>query len=163
MTLWQDNLLDQPVTDDALVHAFATAFLVPSEAVLVITDITDPLVAVADQHLILIERRPIRGDFALQISVFLRDPEVERRGGEWPEDIKMVARLADLLACDIIMSDDSLDPSSWLLVRPTGRVDAVTLDLDDEEDDEYRLAAVHDPLPSSDERTAPLRGIARTP
>jgi hypothetical protein len=69
----------------------------------------------------------VAGDFAVNVSL---DPKGDR------ETVRAVAHALGLRA---LTGGDSVDPFAWILVHPDGREEAVSLDPDALDAEEYRL------------------------
>ena len=140
--IWQDILITRDVSERDVATALATVFGIRQEQVLVITDLVTFTGEVTDDFLILCERRPTTGDFVLYLSIYLRDDPLERFV-ELNDDGTLIGRLCQIWSCSALMSDDSIDPYSWLLVRGPDDIQPVQIDseiLDD--DDAWVLASV---------------------
>lgn len=85
----------------------------------------------------LVERRPLEGAFKLHLSVSLRHPGLERGVESRQATLATLQRLAARLDCALIVSDESLDPSAWLLIRGSGAIEAVTLDVERLDEDGF--------------------------
>ena len=79
--------------------------------------------------------RPVDGDFSCAAEVHLTDDPVDTR-------LDTLIRFSSVVGCRVLTDtelDVDLDPYDWTLADPAGSVRRVSLDLDDEEDDIYRM------------------------
>lgn len=139
--IWQDLLLDRWVDGDALCAATASAFGVPGDLVAVI-DHPEQLLAISPSTRVIVERDRQHRDFPLQILVVLRDEALSERFVGTDGALRVARRLAEHLKASVLFAEGPLAPSEWIRVRPTGEVDVVSLDVDDEGDvDSFFLVA----------------------
>ena len=139
--LWEDLVLDRSIPDRPLQQALGATFGVAPEAVRVVEPM-DYANAGEDASLaVLVVRTPLAGEFPLQAGVYLRDEEVETRLGAPAERLARVKHLCELLHCTALMSDESLDPYSWLRVGASGAVESVTLDADRLDREEFAVVS----------------------
>ena len=117
-----DFLLERRVAAPELRSALATALGVAD--VEVVQDLAD-LVGNRPAYAVVYDAA---GDFALHVSL---DP----RG-----DLETVRAVAAALGTAALAPDDSPNPYTWILVRPDGSDEPVSLQPDALDDDEYRLA-----------------------
>lgn len=139
--MWEDLLLDRQVPDPALVEAIAALFSIPTEAVSLVGGIDEAPAVVGEGIRALIVRAPAAGDFPLQVTVYLRDDDLERRVRGRPARLGLVKQFATLLDCSALVGDETPDPLTWLLFSPSGAVKPVTLDAHRLEHDEYVVAS----------------------
>ncbi len=140
MTYWQDVLLSRRVDDGTLVRAFGDVLGVPRAGVRVIETVEDlPPLSEAGVGLVL-DRVSLGGDFPLQVSIYVRDPGAAGRVTSPDADVGLIRDVCRILDCDALVSDDSPSVLTSLRVRSSGEVDAVTLDPDRLEHDEYVIA-----------------------
>ena len=140
--IWQDILITRDVLERDIATALATVFNVHQNRVLVVANMITYDGVVTNDIFIICERRRVTGDFVLQLSIYLRD-EAIGRFVESRDDGVLIGKLCDIWACAALMSDDSIDPYSWLLVRGPNDIQPVQIDseiLDD--DDAWVLASV---------------------
>jgi hypothetical protein len=127
--LWEDVLVECPVVDTALATSLADVFAIEPKEVLIADPADDALPLLDDGVRVLVERRRLAGDFQLHLSLFLRDADLERAVDGRAATLAALQRLAARLGCAVLTGDESLDPSAWLLVRGSGPIDAVRLDV----------------------------------
>ncbi len=135
--LWEELLLDRRVPDRILARALADALGIPETSMRVVEDVADAPATADGATLLLVDRTGLTGDFPLQLSLYVRDADLARRIEPPAARLASVVRLCQLLDCTALLPDDSLNPFSWLRVRPSGAVDAVTLDPDRLDRDEF--------------------------
>lgn len=143
--IWQDILITRDVSEGDIAAALATVFGVDDNRILVVADLVTFDGIVTDDIHIICERRHVAGDFVLQLSIYLRDDPLERFI-ELNDDGTLIGRLCQIWSCAALMSDDSVAPYSWLLVRSPGDIRPVQIDsglLDD--DDAWVLVSVPEP------------------
>ena len=133
--VWQDLLLDRWIDQPTLGRALAIVLDVEQQNLLVVDDVADPMLAVAGAK-VLAERTRRRGQFPLQLSVYVRDEAVWRRVEGFDETVRLVRELCALLRSSCLITGDAQDPEEDFLIRPTGDILRVTLD-----DDELTVVA----------------------
>jgi hypothetical protein len=133
---WEELFLRRRVTDSLLVRSLAATFEITPDGVRVVDSLLALDGAVGDDVKLLIERRPTRGDFTLQVRIYIRDPELERRARQHDTSVALVKRFRELVGTDCLMSDDSPSGVSWLKVGSGGILTSVILDADRLENDE---------------------------
>ncbi len=127
---WQDLLLDRVVDSTTLGAAVARLMGLEPKQVLVTPSIADAAWPANVKVVVEATRRP--GEFLYRLSIFLYDSALEAS----PEDF--VRGLCTEIQVRCLMSDDSANPYSMLLVDDSGELRQVWLDperLDDH--DEY--------------------------
>ena len=133
--VWHDLLFDRLIEGPSLGQALATAFQVEPNRVLVVDEITPTLDV--DGVALLAERTRRRGDFPLQLSVYVRGESVWQRVRPFGETVRLVRQLCQLLGSSCLLSGDASEPDSDILVRPSGETLEVTLDEDRLDRDEF--------------------------
>ena len=128
--IWQDLMLDRWVGDGELRTAVAAAFDTTLPDVEIV-DGTEQLTGVAPSTRVILERRRQERDFPLQVMVVLRDGELAARFAGFDGALRITTELADRLGTAVLFAEGPLSPATWVRVRPTGRVDLVTLDVDE--------------------------------
>jgi hypothetical protein len=147
--IWQDLLLDRWVGEEALQAAAAAAFGIPLSAIAIIDEAAQREIA-TPQASVLLERTRQHRDFPLQLMVVLRDDALAQRLAGFDGALQVARVIAARLGCAVVFAEGPLTPSIWLRVRPSGHLDAVSLDTDDNDDvasffvvAEYPFPAVH--------------------
>ena len=131
---WEDLLVDRHPTDDEIGTALAAAFAIPREDVAVVDG---PIEDAVDANArILGERFVMAGDFPTRLSVYVRDATLERF-----DRMATVRRLCAELDAKCLVSDESVNPYTMILLTASGTEQAVALDPERVDDhDEYVLA-----------------------
>lgn len=136
--IWQDILIDRPVSDDELSAALAETFAVPATTIAII----DPDETLdVDLISIFCERWPVEGDFALHVHVFLRTDEVIATTEEFG-DIEIIGCIAQALKTACFIGDDDINPATGLLIRGPRDIQPARIDLQAEDEGIYRLVSV---------------------
>jgi hypothetical protein len=142
--IWQDLLFDRWVGEAELRAATASAFGVPADAVAVV-DNPEQLVATLPAARVVLERTRQHRDFSLQILVILRDDELTRRFEGCEGALRVATDLARQLDATVLFAEGPLAPSAWVRVRTAGKVDLVSLDVDETGDvDSFFVVAEHE-------------------
>ena len=139
--LWEDLVLDRSIPDRPLQEALAATFGVAPEVVRVVESLDDADAGESTKLAVLVERTLLAGEFPLQASIYLRDAELELRLSAPAERVARVKQFCELLHCSALMSDESLDPYSWLRVGASGVVEMVTLDAGRLDQDEFAVVS----------------------
>jgi hypothetical protein len=129
--------------DEEVAATLAALFAVGREDVLIVESVMrldEPL-----EVKVLCERFAVGGDFAMQLSIYVRDPRLEH-----PETLPLVAEFCRRLHCSCLVQDDSPNPYSAVLVSPTGERQAVFLNA--ERLDEQEEYVIDRPAPTGEEQ-----------
>ena len=128
--LWKDVLVQCHVADSTLARPVADTFAIDPQAVLIVDATEDILAMQRDDALVVVERRPLEGACKLVLSLFLRDVMLERDVDSRSATLEALGRLADRLGCTVLTGDESVDPTAWLVIRSSGAMEPVTLDVE---------------------------------
>ena len=140
--IWEDVLIGCPVDTPRLQDALAATFSVPAEQVCVVDDIEDSLTLMQPTAALLVQRTPLDGgEFPVLASIYVRDDRLSQQASQSEEAVRLARRLSAELACDCLISDDDINPYTMLRVRPTGEIDAVTLEADALDQDQYVVSS----------------------
>ncbi|NER46418.1 MAG: hypothetical protein F6J92_06935 [Symploca sp. SIO1A3] len=128
--IWE-VLIDRHLTANEIVTTVSELLLISLADILIVDDITS--VKVNPKTRVVCENTAIRGDFSMLLSIYLRDPNL----GEL--DIKaLTGQFSNMLRCKCLISDESVNPYSWLLIQGTTDCQIVYLDSDKlDEKEEY--------------------------
>jgi len=108
--IWQEFLVDRNLTENEIANAIAQLFLIPLKDVLVVDDIVET--DVSDQVRVLCERMSVEGDFSIRLSIYLRDSNLEQSNSTLK-----IGQFCELLNCQCLVPDESVNPYQWLLVQ----------------------------------------------
>lgn len=117
---WDDYLVDRCIDDDTLAALLAEFLQLDHKQIAIVPDIA--AATLSDTIQLVCERRSVQGDFVLNLSIYARTPDIQAANGE-----QFVAALCDATGCRCLVSDDSLNPFSYILMQSGGRRSAVTL------------------------------------
>lgn len=131
--IWENVFVDRHLTAGEAAATLAKAFAVPVADVLVVPDVI--AADVRPNARILVELAPARGDFPVLLTIYLRDPNLAAR-----DRAATVGRLCEALGAACLVSDDSVNPFTMLLVRSATDRQLVGLDPDRLDADEYVVA-----------------------
>jgi hypothetical protein len=122
-------MLDRVLDDRSIGEGLASIFGVPADQIRTAEGSADAAIpdGIAEDTLIWVERVALEGDFPLQLSIYLQ-PDLQRLVDEPADEQAAVARLCALWQASCLFNDDELDPYTWLVMRPSGRLEAVTVD-----------------------------------
>ena len=127
--MWEDILLNVAVEPEVLRRAVAQVLGCPMAQVRHL-DAGSLTLAVgrAVDGAVLLETTPTEGDFALRVTVYIRDETLLARLRSRAATSEAVTHLASLLEVRCLIADDELDPYRWVLITPEGAVQVVRLD-----------------------------------
>ncbi|MGE0543030.1 MAG: hypothetical protein AB7R89_22920 [Dehalococcoidia bacterium] len=134
--MWTDLMLDRVVNDQSIVEGIARVLGVRSGDIALVDEIGEQFGVMSQNPPIIIERAQLAGSFPLQLSISLRRSDLEQRICDPADEQAVIARLCAGWECSALFSDDALNPYSWFLMTPTGRLEEVTVDagrLDDQD------------------------------
>ena len=108
--IWQEFLVDRNLTENEIANAIAQVFSIPLTDVLVVDDIVET--DVSDRVRVLCERMSVEGDFSIRLSIYLRDSNLEQS-----DSTLKIGQFCELLNCQCLVSDESVNPYQWRLVQ----------------------------------------------
>ena len=132
---WPDCLVDRALTDQELASALGAFLSVQRSTILVVDDLAS---AALSPHInVICERSYTGGDFIMLLAFYPQNDKIE--AGDGAEFIEFLCKTCK---CRCLMSDDSLNPYSWILLDGTNRRRGVFLDVDrmDGEPEAYVIA-----------------------
>ncbi len=157
-----DVLIENDANDAAIEQALAGILDVPPGTVHVL-DRLEPGAVAAAGTTALVERRPVRGDAALRLTVILQDDGLIARTAPRRVELGLLKALAARLHTAVLTDDGALDPSGFLRFHPDGTVEAVILD-DARLDEDGYVSARSDRQPRAKEQPAlPATPTVRVP
>ena len=127
--MWTDLMIDRVLDDGLLIEGLASVFGVSPGEIRIVKPsnsggLPDGITADAP---IWVERSVLQGDFPLQATVHLR-PDLQSLVNDPADEQATVARLCAIWQASCLFSDDELNPYTWLVMRPNGRLERVTVD-----------------------------------
>lgn len=117
--IWQDLLLEQKISWPLLRTALANALAARAELVSVVSSVEND----TSNSPIVAEVGEAQGQFRMRLSLYLRDYPV-------PPMSEAMSKLASLLDTRILVSDDSPNPYSMILIAAGCAPRKVALDVD---------------------------------
>jgi hypothetical protein len=108
--IWQEFLVDRNLTENEIANAIAQLFSIALTDVLVVDDIVET--DVSDRVRVLCERMSVEGDFSIRLSIYLRDSNLEQS-----DSTLKIGQFCELLNCQCLVSDESVNPYQWRLVQ----------------------------------------------
>ncbi|NET57174.1 MAG: hypothetical protein F6K47_13730 [Symploca sp. SIO2E6] len=138
MMIWE-MLIDRNLTADEIATTISDLLLIPLADILVVDDITSVNIDLKTK--VVCENTAIGGDFSMMLSIYLRDPNLGKL------DIKAsTGQFSSMLRCKCLISDESANPYSWLLIQGTTDCQIVYLDPDKlDENEEYLVKTIEVP------------------
>lgn len=119
--IWQEFLVDRNLTENEIANAIANLFLIPLTDVLVVDDIVET--DVSERVRVLCERMSVEGDFSIRLSIYLRDSNLDQS-----DSTLKIGQFCELLNCQCLVSDESVNPYQWRLVQSSETWKLVYLD-----------------------------------
>lgn len=119
--IWQEFLVDRNLTENEITNAIAKLFLVPLTDVLVIDDIAET--DISERVRVLCERMSVEGDFSMRLSIYLRNSNLEQS-----DSTLKIGQFCELLNCQCLVPDESVNPYQWRLVQSSEDWKIVYLD-----------------------------------
>lgn len=148
-----DVLIETEANDAAIEQALAGVLDVLPGSVQVL-DRLEPGLAVVEGTTALVERRPVRGDAALRLTVILQDDGLIARTAPRRVEMRLLKELVARLGTAQLTDDGALDPSGFLRFHPDGTVEAMSLD-DARLDEDGYVSVRSDRQPRAKGRPAP--------
>ncbi|MEG4631106.1 hypothetical protein QUB56_16110 [Microcoleus sp. AR_TQ3_B6] len=119
--IWQEFLVDRNLTENEIANAIANLFLIPLTDVLVVDDIVET--DVSERVRVVCERMSVEGDFSIRLSIYLRDSNLDQS-----DSTLKIGQFCELLNCQCLVSDESVNPYQWRLVQSSETWKLVYLD-----------------------------------
>ncbi|MBW4637915.1 MAG: hypothetical protein KME05_06715 [Gloeocapsa sp. UFS-A4-WI-NPMV-4B04] len=117
----EDFLIDRNLSEDEIRATISPVFSVSPIDVLVINDIAE---AKVDKNIrIICERLPVKGDFLTRVCVYLHDSKLTK-----PTPTLTISQFCCILHCKCLISDDSVNPYSMLLVQESENIQLISLE-----------------------------------
>ncbi len=129
--IWNDLLVDRNLSKDEIEATISQVFSVSPTDVLVVDDIAETEVS---EHIrVLCECLPARGDFLMKLFIYVRDSKLAQLNPEL-----IIKQFCCILHCKCLISDDSVNPFTMLLVQESKDIQPVALAPEKlEENEEY--------------------------
>lgn len=125
-----DIALEKVLNKGEIQKALAIVFNIQSENVVVDEDYdSDPFTG--DIKIWAIINQYDGGDFLLNCSIYIRDSTLEH------DSILLSKQLCNILCMKGLISDDSPNPLTWLMISPDGSEMSIILDSDELDNDRY--------------------------
>lgn len=140
--MWTDLVLDREVSDEVLAGGLALAFDVPPAEITIVEAAGLDSASRRAPPPILVVRESLQGEYPLQISITLHRDELRHRVESDAAGEAVIAVLCAQWQCTCLFSDDGLNPFTWLRMLPDGLLQAVTVDAERLDDDQFRIASV---------------------
>lgn len=133
-----DVFIDRILTNDEIAIAISRLLSIAQREVLIVEDIEKIERQLGPDVRVLSEKLPMNGDFVLRLAKYLRDSSLEKTV-EQIGNRALTESFCDQLGCHCLISDDSANPYSWLLIQGTGRVENVSIDLKRSNEEESKI------------------------
>jgi hypothetical protein len=125
--VWQDILVNRILTKVELTDALCSIFQIESSKLIITPNIED--ITVTDEAELICETRICKADYPVILSIYLKK--------EAPKDCRsLTGTYCEILNCEAIVSDDSLNPFTMLHVMGIGRWEQISLNLGMYDDNE---------------------------
>lgn len=139
--MWEDLLIGVAATRSKLQQSIGELFDVAPERIVIVDDFTASAEGMPPDTAVIVQQTTQPGEFPLMLSISLTDEALIQRATGRNAAVTFAGRLSTILQCDVLMSDEDIDPYSMLRVRPSGTVEAVTIDADALDANHYRVIA----------------------
>ena len=121
--IWQDVIVNRKLTSDEVTWGICQLFSLESSEVLVVDDIYKA--KISENVKVICESTSISGEFCMLISIYLRDPKLAHYSVR-----RTIGRCCKILNCTCLISDESNNPYSMLLVHSCKDYKKVFLDVE---------------------------------
>jgi hypothetical protein len=133
-----DVIVNRKLTLDEITFGLCKGFSMKSSEILVVDDISKA--DVIENLKVICERQEISGQFPMILSIYVHDKQLARY-----DETQTIGRFCEITNCTCLISDDSINPYSWIFVnncREYKSVFLVASRLD--EHDEYIISRLQD-------------------
>ena len=110
--------------DTDLVRVLAATLDVHAHDIAIIDTLDELLTPTVQSARMVVHLWATKGEFPLQVDIYLNDPNVRRRADD-RDEFEVVKQVAKLSGCHVVVSDRSSDPYTWLDMHPSGAVDSI--------------------------------------
>jgi hypothetical protein len=129
--IWQDIALEEQCDQGTLKPALAAAFDVSPDDVSVL----DSIEKAVSGPSVIAEMTPIKGDFRCLLSLYVAEALADK------DPVEVTGRLCSILNVSALISDESANPYSMILVNEEAESRPVNLDVESlDQHEEYRLS-----------------------
>lgn len=140
------DVFTEAAPDDAMIeHELAAILGVSPESVHVIDQI-EPNLDVPTGVAALVERSALRGDARRQLTVYLQDEGLIASTATRSVTIRLLRDLAQRLGTPVFVGDGELDPSGFLRIRADGSIEAVTVNNERLDEEDFFSVVSNEPL-----------------
>jgi len=119
-------LLDRQLSNNELEVLLATAFGINAGDILIFNEGDWPT-SVSDNIRLICDAHHKGGEFSRYVSLYLQDYSLEPLN-----DNKLIPRICGIAHCRALISDDSVNPYSWILVDSSDNRQPVLIECDSE-------------------------------
>ena len=121
--VWQDIFISKMFSRDKVLLAISEAFNVDKKWVRLIKDIDE--ISQIDQAGIICQTYKSNTEFPLRLTIYIIDEKII------PKDEQVALKqISRKLGCDILMSDDSINPFTMLRISSNGNADQINIDIE---------------------------------
>ena len=128
--IWNDLLVDRNLSKDEIGATISQVFSVSPTDVLVVDDIAET--EVSEHTRVLCECLPAQGDFSIKLFIYVRDSQLAQLNPKL-----IIKQFCCILHCKCLISDDSVNPFTMLLVQESEDIQLVALEPERERNEEY--------------------------
>jgi hypothetical protein len=128
--IWDEILICKEILDADIQSATAEIFSIDIQSIVVVSDISNE--NIDSNKPIIIENKKLGGDFPMRVAFYIKEKDVSILDIDRLQSILFLCRRLD---CQILISDEDVNPYSMDLLDSSGSVTKVFLDvtkLDDE-------------------------------
>jgi hypothetical protein len=135
----RDILINRELTEDQIRAAAAAALEVSPGVIYIFDGDAGPPTNDEDGTIVTIMHVATSGDFVMLLSTDPRTPETAAKAQPM-DPVAIAQRFCEIATVDVIIDDGSIDPFSWLLLRPGAPATIVRFDADQLDAHRYVLA-----------------------
>ena len=118
--IWNDLLVDRNLSKDEIGATISQVFSVSPTDVLVVDDIAET--EVSEHTRVLCECLPAQGDFSMKLFIYVRGSKLAQLNPEL-----IIKQFCCILHCKYLISDDSVNRFTMLLVQESKDIQPVSL------------------------------------
>lgn len=111
--IWE-SLINRSLETNQIIETISKLFSISPEIILVTEDICELNLKLDDRIKILCEKSKVEGDFFTKLSIYFRSPEFNNL--DFNEQ-QFFGRFCHILQCQCLISDNSFNPYSMVLVE----------------------------------------------
>lgn len=120
--VWQDIYINRKLNKDEIIYALTSIFKVLPTNILITKNIDD--IVLDNDIKVLCQTYKIDAEFELMLSIYIRDNTLIP-----DNDVEAISKFCEILNCEVMISDDSLNPYIMRQIKDSSNIKLVSIDI----------------------------------